>query len=99
MITKYYSEVLNKTFDTEEACANAEAKYKEEHSKELALKEERKTAAAEVEKLYKEANDKLKEANKALSDFCSKYGSYHKTYTRTDIPTLGLFDIFDKFWF
>ena len=53
---KFYSEQLNKLFDTQELCAEAEEKHNkavaEAEAKKKALAEERATRAKAVEELY-----------------------------------------------
>ena len=92
MIEKYYSEKLNKTFDTKEACLKAEAEFDEKHKAELQLKEERAAEAKRVEELYKKANAALKEADDALEEFLKKYKYFHST--TTSVPTRSLFNPF-----
>ena len=81
MKTKYYSEVLDKTFDTEEECLKAEEAFEEKHKAELVAKEERAKAAKEVEEAYRNADAAYKEANAKLSEFLKKYKYYHSTVT------------------
>lgn len=107
---KYYSEKLNKFYDTADACQRAEFEAKEKENlakieKERALREEkekkeiraaeRKAAAEKVEVARKEVEKANKAYKDALSEFINKYGSYHYTTSNPDeIPSL--FDIFDK---
>lgn len=95
MKTIYKSELLNKEFETEEACLDAEKKYEEEHAKELALKEERAERAKEVQEAYKHYLE-------LRAKFIEDYKSWHMTLTEKDLPalnTINWFDLFDKFWF
>ena len=92
MKMRYYSEVLDKTFDTEEDCLKAEKEYEEKHKAELVAKEERAKAAKEVESLYKEAEEARKKADAALKEFLKKYKYYHSTVTT--LPTKSIFDWF-----
>ena len=103
----FYSDILNKYFDTQEAAENAEAEYnhqlsvqkaKEEKKKqELALqKQQRAEDAKKVEEAFKAADEASKVARKALSDFCAKYGSFHKTYSDKDAQYFT--NIFDWFF-
>lgn len=107
---KYYSEKLNKFYDTADACQRAEFEAKEKENlakieKERALREEkekkeiraaeRKAAAEKVEVARKEVEKANKAYKDALSEFINKYGSYHYTTSNPDeIPSL--FDIFDQ---
>ena len=85
---KYYSEILNKVFDTEKACREAEleckraeeAKLHEAEQKKLAEKkkqEERATDAKIVETLREEMVKAQSNYRKAVQAFVEKHGSYH----------------------
>ena len=50
----WYSEELDKSFETEEACLEAEKEYEKKVALEKAKKEERKERAEEVEKAFKD---------------------------------------------
>lgn len=90
---KYYSEKVKKMFDSVEDLDTAEKEFDEKAQKELALREERKARAVEVEDAYKKYLD-------LRSKFVKDYGSYHMTLTEKDLPTTAsIFDLFDKFWF
>lgn len=107
---KYYSEKLNKVFDTEQACLDAEFKAKEKENLEKIRKEretalakekkekdlaERKALAAEVEDARKSMVAAQKAYQAKIKEFVDKYHSYHFTTTNTEeIPTL--FDVFDR---
>ena len=104
---KYYSEKLNKVFNTERECMDAEFKAKEQENlekiaKEKALREEKeKKEALAAER--KEMAEKVETARKAyleaqkayrteLEAFCKKYGTYHFSLNNLeDIP--HLFDV------
>ena len=93
---KYYSETLNKVFENEKDCLNAEKEYKakveaeEKHKKELA--DSRKIRAKEVEDAYKAVIDAQKHYHKLLANFCKEYGSFHCTITDKDFPANVLFN-------
>lgn len=91
---KYYSEKVKKLFETEDELTSAEAEYDEKHKQELVLKEERTTAAKEVEDAYKVANDAYKEYKNKLNEFIKKYGSYHTSIKDSN----SLFDWFFDSW-
>lgn len=85
---KYYSEILNKVFDTEKACREAEleckraeeAKLREAEQKKLAEKkkqEERAADAKVVETLREEMVKAQSNYRKAVQAFVEKHGSYH----------------------
>ena len=98
---KYYSEVTKKVYDTEEALKEAEVKEEEKLAKVKLEKEERATAAKEVEEAFKKANEAYKEARQKMDEFVKKYGSFHYSVTSSEVPaTKSLFDyLFDSFWF
>ena len=94
---KFYSEKLNKVYDTEQACVEAESAHDkaiaEAEAKKKALVEERATRAKEVEDLYKAAVEAKKAYDEKLRDFLKDYGSFHATFKNVD-PFFTLFDWF-----
>lgn len=78
---KYYSEQLNKVFDTPEALQAEEEKVnavkRAEEEKKAKLKAEREERAKEVEQAIKEAYEARKRATNALNAFCKDFGAYH----------------------
>ena len=90
---KYYSDVTCKTYDTEEACIEAEKKMLKQQEEDKLKKEqetaERKAMATEVEKSRKAMIAAQKAYRDKLEAFCDRYGSYHYTTTNADeIPLL-----------
>lgn len=97
---KYYSEILNKVFDTEKECVKAEHEHKKacaekariEEEKKLAEKkkqEERAEDAKRVEAKIQAYIQAQSECRKELESFCKKHGSYHySTNSFDDIPHL-----------
>ena len=77
-MTKYYSDVTKKFYESEAECEKAELAEQNKSS-------ERKEDAKEVEALYKEAAAANKKYHEALTKFCKKYGSFHTTLTGNDI--------------
>lgn len=80
----YYSELLDKDFDTEEACLTAEKNYKDEEAKKKAAAEkeesDRVSARENIEKLTQEANaayntyvEKYKKYKEAADNYRAKY--------------------------
>ena len=99
MKTVYFSEKLNKHFDSEEECLKAEQAEEKKFELEKAKKEERAKAAKEVEDAFKAVEDAKKKAYDLLEEFCKKYGPFHTSYSSEDInPFRSVFDIFDNFW-
>ena len=108
MAVRYYSDRLNRFFDTMEEANKAEFKAKEQENlekiqKEKALREEkerkealaaeRKAAAMKVEAARKEMEKANKVFKDTLSEFIDKYGAYHFSTSNPDeIPSL--FDLF-----
>lgn len=94
---KYFSETLNKVFNSEKECVEAE----EQHSKALAeakakseaLANERAARAKEVEEAYRAAIDAKRKYNEILDKFLKDYGSFHATFKNVD-PFFGIFDLF-----
>ena len=94
---KFYSEKLNKMFDTQELCAQAESEHEqavaEVEAKKKALTEERATRAKAVEDAYRKAVEAKQEYDKILQEFLKDYGSFHATF-KTGDPFFGIFDWF-----
>lgn len=78
---KYYSEITKKFYESSKECEADEAKVtQEQNQKNFA----RKAAAEKVETAYKAYTKAAKEYHEALQEFCSKFGTYHKTYTTNE---------------
>lgn len=94
---KYFSEKLNKLFDSADACAEAETTHDKEvaekEAKQKALADARAARAKEVEDLYKDAVEAKKLYNEALRAFIKDYGSFHATFKNVD-PFFSLLDWF-----
>lgn len=88
---KYYSEMLNKLFESEKDLVAAESKVKiaEEAKKkaEAAKKEARAARAKEVDKALKDADAATAKAQKLLKEFVKDYGSYHTSYELSDVES------------
>lgn len=89
---RYYSDKLNKLFDSEESLQEAEKQQEEKEAEKQQLAETKKVRAAEVEDAYKKTLEAREEANKIIRDadkvyydlrdkFVKDFGSYHMTYT------------------
>lgn len=83
---KYFSEELNKNFDTIEELEKAEQALKEEQEKKLALKEVRKQDASLVEDAFKNWRESKKsKAEKdleAYKEFSNKYFEIKEEYKK-----------------
>lgn len=102
---RYYSDELNKVFDTEEELNKAENAERARIRKEKMEKEKKANERKEQADKVKAAREAYIEARsnyaKELEDFTKKFDSWHETYTGEDakrmVPTL--FDsIFDRFF-
>lgn len=95
---KFYSEKLNKCFDTAEACLKAEVEFDKQKADEEAaqkkLKEARATRAKEVEDAYKVAADAYTKYVKLRNAFIKDYQSWHMSYTQ-DFPIEDITDMSD----
>ena len=85
---KYYSETLNKVFENEKDCLNAEkeyeAKVEEDEKRKKELADSRKIRAKEVEDAYKAIIDAQKHYNNLKNKFVEDFGSFHMTFSTTD---------------
>ena len=98
---KYYSEMTDKVYETQEECEKAEealvAKKKAEEEKQLALKNERETRSKAVVDAFKKAREAEMEAKRLMKEFVKDYGSFHMSYNgKSSLPTLG--DFLDSFF-
>ena len=95
---KYYSEVLRKTYDSEDECIKAEKDYNDkvaaEKVKQEKLTTERKARAKEVEDAYTAIVEAQKHYKELRNAFIKDYGSWHMTFSTKD----DLVDDFDDFW-
>ena len=93
---RFYSDILNKPFDTEEELRAAEAKENEKLELAKVAKEKRATAAKEVEDAFNAANEAYKAANEKLKAFVNEYGSYHTSVTKVSGDPWDR--LFNDFW-
>lgn len=86
---KYYSQMLNKLFDTQADLILAEKKTKEAEAQKIAeeqtKKEQRTKRAKEVEEALKAAEQANAKAMELLRKFTQDYGSFHMSYTKDDV--------------
>lgn len=105
---KFYSEQLNKLFDTAEELQAAEEKVnaarRAEEEKEAQLKASREARAKEVEEAIHQAQEDQKKANAStkravnmLNAFVKDFGAYHTT-VRGAIKDTAFADIFSTFF-
>jgi flagellar hook-basal body complex protein FliE len=96
---KYYSEKLNKIFDSEDECQKQEKafldKQKAEEEKQVKLAETRKARAKEVEDAYKKANEAYKEFLELKNKFIKDYRTIHMSFDELSDLVNDPF----KFWF
>lgn len=102
---KFYSELLDKYFDTEKEAVKAEKDYKdklEQIRKEQIEKEKqaeeakakRALRAKEVEEAFKLVEQTNTTARKLLNEFIRDYGTYHTTITGKSLFSM----VFDNFF-
>ena len=105
---KYFSETLNKVFDTADACNQAEEAYalelkkKEEaklaqQKKNEELKAQRETRAKEEEAAFQKVEEDRAKATELLQAFCADYGSFHTTLKTADLLKNPFTDWFNHF--
>ena len=93
---KFYSEQLNKLFNSVEELKAAEDKVNAEkraaEEKQAQLKAQREKRAKEVEDAFKFAAEAQKKANELLNAFVKDYGSFHTTMKNAPV---SIWDIFN----
>lgn len=102
---KYYSEKLNRLFETEKELVEAEnihdKKLAEEKEKKEKAAKERKARAAEIDAAREAKNEACRRYNELLEAFIQDYGSYHTTISDSkelDLDWLNS-DLIAKFFF
>ena len=89
---KYFSEQLNRLFDSAEELETAEAKaIAEENAKKEAEQKkaaERKARAAEVDAARTAMLEATKRYNDVLAKFCKDYGAYHCSVKSDEVESL-----------
>lgn len=98
---KFYSEQLDKVFDTQEACEKAEAAFQEKMEAEKKARAEKKAERAErakeVNEAFKEYVDAEKRYTELRNAFIKDYGYWHTTYSDTfDTSNLNLSKLVDE---
>lgn len=96
---KFYSEQLNKLFNSVEELKAAEDKVNAEkraaEEKQAQLKAQREKRAKEVEEAIKFAAEAQQQANDLLNAFVKDYGSFHTTMKKAPVSIWDLFhDLF-----
>lgn len=110
MVQKFYSEKLNKLFDSEEECLKQEEIFDKEEARKLAIKENKRIAAKELEEEKKKVDAAYKAADEAynsfiekLENFCEEYNEPFRTTCEPSTfftsPRKLLDDIFRTFFF
>ena len=86
---KYYSELTNTLYDSEQALTEAETELKKieerKRAEEKLKKETRAKRAKEVEEALKVANEAQTKAITLLKAFIKDYGYFHASYTTDDV--------------
>lgn len=93
----FFSDILNRTFDSKEKCLAEEAKYvqakKEKEEKERKASESRKADSEKVKAAFELYKKNYNEYLSLRNEFIKKYGSYHMSFT--DIEEMPLMiDVF-----
>lgn len=88
----YKSDVTGKTYESQKALIEAEAKVSEAQKKAKLEKKARAEAAKLVQEKLTAASTAQKEAQEALSSFCKKYGTFKTSLKDTDILPWNIFD-------
>ena len=76
---KYYSDLTNKIYETEEALEKAEKAYNDKLTEKKKLEEQRKVDFQKVKDAYAAAEAKKKAADELLQEFIDKYRGVHNT--------------------
>lgn len=93
---KYFSEITQKLYDSEELLQEAEKKEAEKRIEKEKKDETRKKRAAEVEEAMKEVVAAKEKADRLMGEFVRDYGSFHYTYKSDLVPAFDRF--FSKFF-
>ena len=80
---KYYSDLTNKIYETEDALKEAEKAYNDKLVEKKKLEEERKADYQKVRDAYKLAETQKKAADELLQEFLKKYNGVHETTDKT----------------
>lgn len=93
----FFSDILNRTFDSKEKCLAEEAKFlkakKEKEEKEKKASEGRKADAEKVTAAFELYRKNYNEYLKLRNEFIKKYGSYHMSYSEVEEMPL-MVDVF-----
>ena len=82
---KFYSEVTKKLYDNQEELEKAELEIVDKTNA-------RKKDAELVDKAFAAVKEAQDNYYKVLSEFCKKYGAYHKTIKDDDLKDFSLND-------
>jgi len=90
---KYYSEILNRAFDSEKECLKAEKEHEENVIAQKKIAEtaakQRKARAQEVEDALLKVQEAKENYMKVLQAFCKDYGAFHYSWTSDKVkPSL-----------
>lgn len=82
---KYYSDLTNKIYDTEDALKEAEKIHNEKLEEKKKNEEQRKADYEKVREAYKLAEQQKKAADKLLMEFVEKYKGIHETTDKSKV--------------
>ena len=98
---RIFSEKTNKEYATVEECQKAEKDFdtqkKVQEEKKAKLAENRKARAKEVEDAFQAIKDAEKKYVRLRNDFVKDYGSFHMTFSNSDLDSDELFDTIFRF--
>ena len=78
MKIKYYSELLDKNYNSEEACIQAEDKYKNEHKEELESKENLSKELTAIDEIRAKISSTRKKLDALTEEYNKAYAKYNK---------------------
>ncbi len=80
---RYYSDLTNKIYETENALVEAEEAHNAKLEEKKQLEERRKADYEKVKEAYKAAEAQKKAADELLQEFLKKYKGVHETTDKT----------------
>ena len=94
----YQSQLTGKTYETQEALNEAEKAFSDAQRAVEEKKQARAAAAKEVEAKLKLVNEAQEEAQKAVAEFCKKYGTFKTTLNQNNSWLFNPWDFLKAFF-
>ena len=88
---KYFSEITEKVYDTQEELETAEKEVLDEQKAQEEKLTKRAERAKEVEAAYAKAAEEKEQADELLNEFLKDYGSFHTT-VKKPVKKINIFD-------